>query len=164
MIVVHSLGVMLCRFQVCLSQQFLACDTQDDGFGSFTNKTSNTYNFCIQTYSRTSIANKNHVNFRTGMPPTFIQWRNLILLCLLHCGCREEYDLLEAVQTRLAHYPLTSPLLGNSHNDFRGRGCPVSSQFPVLLESIGEQISVLLSLGSVHVFLTIKICGCTMSF
>lgn len=37
---------------------------------------------------------------------------------------REEYELLEAVQTRLALYPLTAPLLGNNHALFRGRGCP----------------------------------------
>lgn len=38
---------------------------------------------------------------------------------------REEYELLEAVQGQLAVYPLTAPLLGNNHADFRGRGCPV---------------------------------------
>lgn len=37
---------------------------------------------------------------------------------------REEYELLDAVQTRLALYPLTAPLLGNNHALFRGRGCP----------------------------------------
>ncbi|KAG0621581.1 hypothetical protein M758_3G031700 [Ceratodon purpureus] len=37
---------------------------------------------------------------------------------------REEYDLLKAVQSRLAFYPLTSPLLGNNHDDYRSQGCP----------------------------------------
>jgi splicing factor 3B subunit 3 len=38
---------------------------------------------------------------------------------------REEYDLLDAVQVRLASYPLTAPVLGNIHSQFRGRGSPV---------------------------------------
>lgn len=38
---------------------------------------------------------------------------------------REEYDLLDAVQARLAAYPLTAPVLGNIHSQFRGRGSPV---------------------------------------
>lgn len=38
---------------------------------------------------------------------------------------REEYDLLDAVQARLASYPLTAPVLGNIHSEFRGRGSPV---------------------------------------
>jgi splicing factor 3B subunit 3 len=37
---------------------------------------------------------------------------------------REEYDLLKAVQSRLAFYPLTAPLLGNNHDDYRSQGCP----------------------------------------
>ncbi|KAJ7565692.1 hypothetical protein O6H91_02G071600 [Diphasiastrum complanatum] len=37
----------------------------------------------------------------------------------------EEYELLEAVQTRLAESPLAAPLLGNNHARFRGQGCPV---------------------------------------
>nr|CAD1818479.1 unnamed protein product [Ananas comosus var. bracteatus] len=36
----------------------------------------------------------------------------------------EEHQLLEAVQTRLAIHPLTSPVLGNNHKEFRGRGLP----------------------------------------
>ncbi|MCO5552297.1 hypothetical protein L7F22_005809 [Adiantum nelumboides] len=40
---------------------------------------------------------------------------------------REEYELLDAVQNRLALYPLTSPLLGNNHAKFRGRGCPAGA-------------------------------------
>lgn len=39
---------------------------------------------------------------------------------------REEYELLDAVQSRLALYPLTAPVLGNNHSLYRGRGCPVS--------------------------------------
>lgn len=38
---------------------------------------------------------------------------------------REEYDLLDAVQSRLASYPLTAPVLGNIHSQLRGRGSPV---------------------------------------
>ncbi|KAI5083520.1 hypothetical protein GOP47_0003263 [Adiantum capillus-veneris] len=37
---------------------------------------------------------------------------------------REEYELLDAVQSQLAIYPLTAPVLGNNHAIFRGRGCP----------------------------------------
>ena len=40
---------------------------------------------------------------------------------------REEFELLDALQTRLALYPLTAPLLGNNHANFRGRGCPVGT-------------------------------------
>ncbi|KAH7280408.1 hypothetical protein KP509_37G065800 [Ceratopteris richardii] len=35
---------------------------------------------------------------------------------------REEYELLDAVQSRLAVYPLTTPVLGNNHAQFRGKG------------------------------------------
>lgn len=35
---------------------------------------------------------------------------------------REEYDLLEAVQARLVIHPLTAPILGNDHAEFRCRG------------------------------------------
>ncbi|XP_051138626.1 pre-mRNA-splicing factor prp12-like isoform X2 [Andrographis paniculata] len=35
---------------------------------------------------------------------------------------REEYELLEDVQARLVVDPLTSPILGNDHNEFRSRG------------------------------------------
>ncbi|PIN20426.1 Splicing factor 3b, subunit 3 [Handroanthus impetiginosus] len=34
---------------------------------------------------------------------------------------REEYELLEAVQARLAVDPLTAPILGNDHNEYRSR-------------------------------------------
>ncbi|KAI3977642.1 hypothetical protein MKX01_004175 [Papaver californicum] len=35
---------------------------------------------------------------------------------------REEFELLKAVQDRLIIHPLTAPILGNDHNEFRGRG------------------------------------------
>lgn len=38
---------------------------------------------------------------------------------------REEYELLEAVQDRLVVHPLTAPILGNDHNEYRGRENPV---------------------------------------
>ncbi|KAI3518804.1 hypothetical protein L1887_07618 [Cichorium endivia] len=34
---------------------------------------------------------------------------------------REEYELLEDVQSRIAIHPLTSPILGNNHNEYRSR-------------------------------------------
>lgn len=34
---------------------------------------------------------------------------------------RDEYDLLEDVQCRIAVHPLTAPILGNDHNEFRSR-------------------------------------------
>lgn len=37
---------------------------------------------------------------------------------------REEYELLAAVERRVAAYPLTAPLLGNDHARFRSRGSP----------------------------------------
>ena len=40
--------------------------------------------------------------------------------------CREEYELLEAVQAKLVVHPLTAPVLGNDHKEFRGRENPVS--------------------------------------
>ncbi|XP_071724856.1 uncharacterized protein [Rutidosis leptorrhynchoides] len=38
---------------------------------------------------------------------------------------REEYELLEAVQARLVLHPLTAPILGNDHNEFRSRELPI---------------------------------------
>lgn len=35
---------------------------------------------------------------------------------------REEHYLLETVQTKLAVHPLTAPVIGNDHKEFRGRG------------------------------------------
>ncbi|CAM6115609.1 unnamed protein product [Calypogeia fissa] len=37
---------------------------------------------------------------------------------------REEYELLEALQKRLAVHPLTAPLLGHNHYQYRQQGCP----------------------------------------
>ncbi|KAJ0249432.1 Uncharacterized protein HA466_0149260 [Hirschfeldia incana] len=37
---------------------------------------------------------------------------------------REEYELLEAVQAKLVVHPLTAPVLGNDHKEFRGRESP----------------------------------------
>ncbi|XP_027069184.1 splicing factor 3B subunit 3 isoform X1 [Coffea eugenioides] len=41
---------------------------------------------------------------------------------------RREYELLEAVQARLVIHPLTAPILGNDHNDFRGRESSVGTR------------------------------------
>lgn len=38
---------------------------------------------------------------------------------------RDEYELLEAVQAKLAVHPLTCPILGNDHNEYRSRENPV---------------------------------------
>ncbi|XVE96196.1 hypothetical protein REPUB_Repub02eG0200900 [Reevesia pubescens] len=38
---------------------------------------------------------------------------------------REEHELLEAVQARLIVHPLTAPVLGNDHNEYRSRENPV---------------------------------------
>ncbi|XVF75997.1 hypothetical protein PTKIN_Ptkin13bG0232200 [Pterospermum kingtungense] len=38
---------------------------------------------------------------------------------------REEHELLEAVQARLVVHPLTAPVLGNDHNEYRSRENPV---------------------------------------
>lgn len=43
----------------------------------------------------------------------------------MSCLYREEHELLEAVQARLVVHPLTAPVLGNDHNDFRSRENPV---------------------------------------
>lgn len=42
--------------------------------------------------------------------------------------CRDEYELLEAVQAKLVVHTLTAPVLGNDHKEFRGRENPVSDQ------------------------------------
>ncbi|KAL3534006.1 hypothetical protein ACH5RR_007527 [Cinchona calisaya] len=41
---------------------------------------------------------------------------------------RREYELLEAVQARLVIHPLTAPILGNDHNDFRRRESSVGAR------------------------------------
>lgn len=40
--------------------------------------------------------------------------------------CRVEYELLEDVQARLVVDPLTAPILGNDHKEFRSRESRVS--------------------------------------
>lgn len=42
--------------------------------------------------------------------------------------CRDEYELLEAVQAKLVVHSLTAPVLGNDHKEFRGRENPVSDK------------------------------------
>ncbi|MED6208898.1 hypothetical protein PIB30_049406 [Stylosanthes scabra] len=46
---------------------------------------------------------------------------------------REEYELLEAVQARLAVHHLTAPILGNDNNEFRSRENPVGA--PKILDN-----------------------------
>ncbi|XP_044508499.1 splicing factor 3B subunit 3 isoform X3 [Mangifera indica] len=57
---------------------------------------------------------------------------------------REEYDLLEAVQAKLVVHPLTAPILGNNHNEFRSRENPVAT--PKILD--GDMLSQFLELTS----------------
>ncbi|EEF30789.1 spliceosomal protein sap, putative [Ricinus communis] len=45
---------------------------------------------------------------------------------------REEHELLEAVQARLVVHPLTAPILGNDHSEFRSRENPVRKHCLVL--------------------------------
>lgn len=59
---------------------------------------------------------------------------------------REEHELLEAVQTRLAIHPLTAPILGNDHNEFRGRENPVG--VPKILD--GDMLAQFLELTSIQ--------------
>ncbi|KAK2985367.1 hypothetical protein RJ640_029324 [Escallonia rubra] len=59
---------------------------------------------------------------------------------------REEYDLLEAVQARLVVHPLTAPILGNDHNEFRSRESPAG--VPKILD--GDMLSQFLELTSVQ--------------
>ncbi|KAJ1288202.1 hypothetical protein BS78_02G072700 [Paspalum vaginatum] len=65
---------------------------------------------------------------------------------------REEHQLLQDVQERLSTHPLTAPVLGNDHAEFRRRGIP-SGVPPILdgdmlvqiLELTGEQQHAILS-------------------
>ncbi|XP_030927735.1 splicing factor 3B subunit 3 isoform X1 [Quercus lobata] len=57
---------------------------------------------------------------------------------------REEHELLEAVQARLVVHPLTSPVLGNDHDDFRSRENPVG--VPKILD--GDMLTQFLELTS----------------
>lgn len=55
---------------------------------------------------------------------------------------REEYELLEAVQAKLVVHPLTAPVLGNDHKEFRGREIP--SQATKILD--GDMLAQFLEL------------------
>ncbi|KAF2580811.1 hypothetical protein F2Q68_00002857 [Brassica cretica] len=55
---------------------------------------------------------------------------------------REEYELLEAVQAKLVVHPLTAPVLGNDHKEFRGRESP--SQATKILD--GDMLAQFLEL------------------
>uniref|UniRef100_A0A2P2LJR4 Pre-mRNA-splicing factor RSE1 n=1 Tax=Rhizophora mucronata TaxID=61149 RepID=A0A2P2LJR4_RHIMU len=57
---------------------------------------------------------------------------------------REEHELLEAVQARLAVHPLTAPILGNDHSEFRSRETPVGAR--KILD--GDMLSQFLELTS----------------
>ncbi|KAM0978103.1 hypothetical protein ACFX2I_014035 [Malus domestica] len=59
---------------------------------------------------------------------------------------REEYELLEAVQDRLVVHPLTAPILGNDHNEYRGRENPAG--VPKILD--GDMLSQFLELTSMQ--------------
>ncbi|KAG2686848.1 hypothetical protein I3760_09G025800 [Carya illinoinensis] len=59
---------------------------------------------------------------------------------------REEHELLEAVQARLVVHPLTAPVLGNDHNDFRSRENPVG--VPKILD--GDMLTQFLELTSIQ--------------
>ncbi|OVA07289.1 Cleavage/polyadenylation specificity factor [Macleaya cordata] len=59
---------------------------------------------------------------------------------------REEYELLQAVQARLVIHPLTAPILGNDHNEFRGRG----SQAGVSKMLDGDMLAQFLELTSMQ--------------
>lgn len=54
------------------------------------------------------------------------------------CSCREEYQLLQAVQAKLAIHPLTAPVLGNDHKKFRSRESMVC-----LSETLSEERAML---------------------
>ncbi|CAK7342213.1 unnamed protein product [Dovyalis caffra] len=57
---------------------------------------------------------------------------------------REEYELLEAVQSRLVVHPSTAPVLGNDHHEFRSRENPVGA--PKILD--GDMLAQFLELTS----------------
>ncbi|KAF3442807.1 hypothetical protein FNV43_RR16724 [Rhamnella rubrinervis] len=59
---------------------------------------------------------------------------------------KEEYELLEAVQARLVAHPLTSPILGNDHNEFRSRENPIG--VPKILD--GDMLTQFLELTSMQ--------------
>ncbi|OMO51866.1 hypothetical protein CCACVL1_29540 [Corchorus capsularis] len=59
---------------------------------------------------------------------------------------REEYELLEAVQARLIVHPLTAPVLGNDHNEYRSRENQVG--VPKILD--GDMLAQFLELTSLQ--------------
>ncbi|XAR68639.1 hypothetical protein NMG60_11003833 [Bertholletia excelsa] len=59
---------------------------------------------------------------------------------------REEHELLEAVQARLVVHPLTAPVLGNDHNEFRSRES--SAGVPKILD--GDMLAQFLELTSMQ--------------
>ncbi|GAV86134.1 CPSF_A domain-containing protein/MMS1_N domain-containing protein, partial [Cephalotus follicularis] len=59
---------------------------------------------------------------------------------------REEHELLEAVQARLVVHPLTAPILGNDHKEFRSRENPVG--VPKILD--GDMLAQFLELTSMQ--------------
>lgn len=59
---------------------------------------------------------------------------------------REEYELLEAVQAKLVVHPLTEPILGNDHNEFRSRES--SAGVPRILD--GDMLAQFLELTSIQ--------------
>ncbi|KAH1090418.1 hypothetical protein J1N35_017675 [Gossypium stocksii] len=59
---------------------------------------------------------------------------------------REEHELLEAVQARLILHPLTAPVLGNDHNEYRSRENPAG--VPKILD--GDMLSQFLELTSMQ--------------
>ncbi|KAL9274577.1 hypothetical protein AKJ16_DCAP27313 [Drosera capensis] len=67
------------------------------------------------------------------------------IFVLVHIS-REEYELLLSVQERVAVHPLTAPVLGNSHNQFRGR--QNNKGVPQMLD--GDLLSQFLELTSIQ--------------
>ncbi|XP_024976718.1 pre-mRNA-splicing factor prp12 isoform X1 [Cynara cardunculus var. scolymus] len=57
---------------------------------------------------------------------------------------RDEFELLEDVQSRIAVHPLTAPILGNDHNEFRSRQSSVWAGIPKILD--GDMLAQFLEL------------------
>lgn len=60
---------------------------------------------------------------------------------------REEYELLKPVQARLAVHPLTAPILGNNHSEFRNRENK-QAVVPMILD--GDMLAQFLELTSIQ--------------
>lgn len=56
----------------------------------------------------------------------------ILLIYATFLFCREEHELLEAVEAKLVVHPLTAPILGNDHNEFRSRESSVSKFLSLL--------------------------------